>query len=62
MKKPDFKYAWNDLCSCYSVSFRCLKNLEPGWRLELLLLLLVTLLFPILFLLDAFLGVPDDQQ
>ncbi len=61
MKKPDFRYAWNDLCTCYVVSFRCLKNLEPGWVFELLLLLLVTLLFPIIFLLDAFRGVPDEQ-
>ncbi len=61
MKKPDFRYAWNDLCTCYVVSFRCLRNLEPGWVFELLLLLLVTLLFPVVFLLDAFLGVPDEQ-
>lgn len=61
MKKPDFQYAWDDLCACYAVSFRCLRNLEPGWVFELLLLLLVTLLFPIIFLLDAFMGAPDDE-
>lgn len=60
MKKPDFAFAWHDLCTCYAVSFRCIRNLGPGWVFELLLLLLVTLLFPIIFLLDAFWGNPND--
>lgn len=60
MKKPDFKYAWEDWKRSYVTSFYLIRALQKGWQWELLAMIFVTLLFPLVFLISAYLETPND--
>ena len=62
MKKPDFKEQLVSWKQCYATSFYLIRHLRNGWALELLAMIFVTLLFPVVFFVVAYLEADDAEQ
>lgn len=62
MKKPDFKAQLVSWKQCYATSFHTITHLQKNWFGELLAMIFVTLLFPVVFFIVAYLEADDDQQ
>lgn len=61
MKKPDFKEQLVSWKRSYLASFSTIRHLRHGWALELLVMILVTLLFPVVFFVVAYLEADDAK-
>lgn len=61
MKKPDFKYHWETWKQSYGTGIYCIRRLAPGWQWEVLAMIFVTLLFPVVFLITAYLEADDAK-
>ena len=62
MKKPDFKEQLVSWKQCYATSFHTITHLQKNWFGELLAMVFVTLLFPLVFLITAYLEADDAEQ
>ncbi len=62
MKKPDFKEQLVSWKQCYATSFHTITHLQKNWFCELLATIFVTLLFPVVFVIVAYLEADDAQQ
>lgn len=62
MKKPDFKEQLDSWKACYATSFHIILHLRKSWLAELLTMIFVTLLFPVVFFVVAYLEADDAEQ